>query len=54
MYRFAPSPTGDMSVNDLRIALLNFICAQQAGESLIVRIEDGDKKHNIEGKDQEI
>lgn len=54
MYRFAPSPTGDMSVNDLRIALLNFICAQQAGAPLIVRIEDGDKARIIEGKDQEI
>lgn len=43
-----------MSVNDLRIALLNFICAQQAGESLIVRIEDGDRARTIEGKDQEI
>jgi len=54
MYRFAPSPTGDMSVNDLRIALLNSICAKQAGESLIVRIEDGDRARTIEGKDQEI
>lgn len=54
MYRFAPSPTGDMSINDLRIALLNSICAQQAGESLIVRIEDGDRARTIEGKDQEI
>ena len=54
MYRVAPSPTGDMSVNDLRIALLNSICAQQAGESLIVRIEDGDRARIIEGKDQEI
>jgi len=52
MYRFAPSPTGDMSVNDLRIALLNSICAKQAGESLIVRIEDGDRARTIEGKDQ--
>ena len=54
MYRFAPSPTGNMSVNDLRVALLNSICAKQAGEPLIVRIEDGDKAHTIEGKDQEI
>ncbi|AOO64666.1 glutamate--tRNA ligase [Sulfurospirillum halorespirans] len=54
MYRFSPSPTGDMSVNDLRVALLNSICAKQAGESLIVRIEDGDRARTIEGKDQEI
>jgi glutamyl-tRNA synthetase len=54
MYRFAPSPTGNMSINDLRIALLNYICAKQAGEQLIVRIEDGDRARTIEGKDQEL
>lgn len=54
MYRFAPSPTGDMSINDLRVALLNYICAKQAGEQLVVRIEDGDRARIIEGKDQEI
>ncbi|KFL34890.1 MULTISPECIES: glutamate--tRNA ligase family protein [unclassified Sulfurospirillum] len=54
MYRFAPSPTGNMSINDLRIALINYICAKQADEPLIVRIEDGDKARTIEGKDQEI
>jgi len=54
MYRFAPSPTGDMSVNDLRVALLNFICVKQANEQLVVRIEDGDRARTIEGKDQEI
>jgi len=54
MYRFAPSPTGDMSINDLRIALCNCICAAQAKDTLILRIEDTDKKRNIEGKDQDI
>lgn len=54
MYRFAPSPTGDMRINDLRIALFNYICAKQSGDMFIVRIEDTDKAKNIEGKDQEI
>ncbi|WP_263831772.1 glutamate--tRNA ligase family protein [Sulfurospirillum oryzae] len=54
MYRFALAPINDMRISDLRIALLNYICAKQAGEPFIVRIEDGDKKRNIEGKDQEI
>lgn len=54
MYRFAPSPTGNMSVNDLSVALINFICAKQANEQLVVRIEDGDRARIIEGKDQEI
>jgi len=54
MYRFAPSPTTDLHISNLQIALLNYICAKQAGEPFIVRIEDGDKAHIIEGKDQDI
>lgn len=54
MYRFAFSPTGDMNIGDLRIALFNCLCAAQAKDTLIVRIEDTDKKRNIEGKDQDI
>ncbi len=54
MYRFAPSPTQDMDINSLRIALFNFICAKQSGDMFIVRIEDTNKEKNIEGKDQEI
>ena len=54
MLRFAPSPTGDMHIGDLRIAILNYIVAHQCGEDFIVRIEDTDKECNIEGKDQEI
>ncbi len=54
MYRFAPSPTGDMHIGNLRVALFNYICARQAKEPYLVRIEDTDKERNIEGKDQEI
>lgn len=54
MLRFAPSPTGDMHIGNLRVALFNYIVAKQRGEELIVRIEDTDKERNIEGKDQEI
>lgn len=54
MYRFAPSPTRDLNVGDLRVALFNYICAKQSGEMFIVRIEDNDKAKNIEGKDDEI
>jgi len=54
MLRFAPSPTGDMLIGDLRVALLNFILAKQRDEQFIVRIEDRDKEQNIEGKDEEI
>jgi len=54
MYRFAPSPTGDMHIKNLRVALFNYICAQQSNEKFIIRIEDIDKEKNIEGIDQEI
>ncbi|MEN8304521.1 MAG: glutamate--tRNA ligase [Campylobacterota bacterium] len=54
MLRFAPSPTGDMHIGDLRVALLNYIVSKQRNEDLIVRIEDTDKEKNIEGKDNEI
>lgn len=54
MLRFACRPTRDMDVNDLRVALLNFIVAQQRKEDLIVRIEDTEQREVIEGKDKEI
>jgi glutamyl-tRNA synthetase len=54
MLRFAPSPTGDMHIGNLRVALFNYIVSQQLNEQLIVRIEDTDTERNIEGKDREI
>jgi glutamyl-tRNA synthetase len=54
MYRFAPSPTGDMHIGNLRVALFNYMCAKQSGDMFIVRIEDTHKARNIEGKDDEI
>jgi glutamyl-tRNA synthetase len=54
MLRFAPSPTGDMHVGNLRVAIFNYIVAKQRGEKFLVRIEDTDKERNIEGKDKEI
>ena len=54
MLRFATSPTGDMHIGDLRVALFNYIVSKQKNEDFIVRIEDTDKKRNIEGKDKEI
>ncbi|TKX32495.1 glutamate--tRNA ligase [Campylobacter aviculae] len=54
MYRFAPSPTGDMHIGNLRVALFNYICAKQNNVHFILRIEDTDKARNIEGKEEEI
>lgn len=54
MLRFAPSPTGDISIDDLKVAIVNYITSKQKNEDLLVRIEDTDKEKNIEAKDQEI
>ena len=54
MLRFAPSPTGDMHIGNLRIALFNHILSKQLNEDLVIRIEDTDKKRNMEGKDKDI
>lgn len=54
MYRFAPSPTGDMHIGNLRVALFNYLCACKEGTSMILRIEDTDQARNIPGKEEEI
>lgn len=54
MYRVSLFPTRDLHLSDLKVALINYICAKQTGKQLIVRVEDGDKAHNIDGKDQEL
>lgn len=54
MLRFAPSQTEDLSINSLRVAIFNYILSKQLNEDLVVRIDDTDRKNNIEGKDKEI
>ena len=44
MLRFAPSPTTDINIGDLHIALFNYLTAQHLKEDFIVRIEDLDSK----------
>ncbi len=54
MLRFAVNTTKDLSVSSLRVALFNYMLSKKTDEELIIRIEDIDKKNNIEGKDKEI
>ena len=54
MLRFAVSPTGDLQLDALRIALYNYIVSKQRKEDFIVRIEDMNKEKNIDGMDDEI
>jgi len=54
MLRFTFSPTHDMDIEELRIALLNYIVANQRKEDFIVRVEDTDKEKSREAKEQEV
>ena len=54
MLRFAPSPTGDMHIGNLRVAIFNYLLSKQRDENLLIRVEDTDKERNIKGKDSEI
>lgn len=54
MLRFAPSPTQDINIGNLRVAIFNYIVSKQLNEDLVVRIDDTQREKNIEGKDKEI
>src|SRR6478752_5368176 len=40
--RFAPSPTGQLHIGNIRTALFNWLFARQQGGAFILRIEDTD------------
>lgn len=50
--RYAPSPTGHLHIGNARTALFNYLFARNRGGKFIIRIEDTDKKRNIEGGEQ--
>lgn len=52
--RFAPSPTGSLHIGSLRTALFSYSLAKANGGSFILRIEDTDKKREVEGSKDEI
>jgi glutamyl-tRNA synthetase len=47
--RFAPSPTGEPHVGNIRTAIFTWLFARNAGGSFIVRIEDTDRSRVVEG-----
>jgi glutamyl-tRNA synthetase len=47
--RFAPSPTGDLHVGNLRIAIFNWLFARKHGGAFVIRVEDTDLERNREG-----
>ena len=52
--RFAPSPTGSLHIGSLRTALYSYALAKHVGGKFILRIEDTDKKREVEGSREEI
>ena len=47
--RFAPSPTGDPHVGNIRTALFTWLFARRHGGKFILRIEDTDQAREVEG-----
>lgn len=47
--RFAPSPTGFLHVGNIRTGLFAWLVARHFGGSFILRLEDTDKKREVEG-----
>jgi glutamyl-tRNA synthetase len=52
--RFAPSPTGFMHVGNLRTGLYAWLLARKHNGTFILRIEDTDKKREVEGSIEHI
>jgi len=50
--RYAPSPTGHLHIGNARTALFNYLYARNQKGKFIIRIEDTDKKRNIEGGEE--
>ncbi len=46
--RFAPSPTGNLHIGNVRTALFNWVLARHFGGTLVLRIEDTDAARNTE------
>ena len=47
--RFAPSPTGEPHIGNLRTALFNWLYARRYGGKFVVRVEDTDRQRFVEG-----
>lgn len=50
--RYAPSPTGHLHIGNARTALFNYLYARNQDGKFIIRVEDTDKKRNIEGGEE--
>ena len=52
--RFAPSPTGYLHIGGARTALYNYLFAKTNGGSMVLRIEDTDRKRYVEDSEKQL
>ena len=52
--RYAPSPTGEPHVGNIRTAIFNWLFARGSGGTFIIRIEDTDQERKVEGATEEL
>lgn len=52
--RFAPSPTGYLHVGGIRTAVFAWLLARQNSGEFILRLEDTDKKREVQGSDEHL
>jgi len=52
--RFAPSPTGYLHVGNIRTGFFAWLVARHAGGKFILRLEDTDKKREVQGADEHL
>jgi len=46
--RFAPSPTGQVHIGNIRTAIFNWLYARHTGGKFLLRIEDTDKERSTQ------
>ena len=53
-FRIAPSPTGEMHIGTLGMALCDYMLARTFGGKVLLRIEDTDRKREVKGAAQRL
>ena len=52
--RYAPSPTGEPHVGNVRTAIFNWLFARHCGGSFVIRVEDTDQTRKVEGATEDL
>ena len=54
VFRIAPSPTGELHIGTLGMALVNYMMAKASGGKFLIRIDDTDTARTIEGAEKRL